>query len=132
MMTPTRGRPVTDGNGYLKTRQKFIIFSGMVITIFGLATLGFELWRSVRVTRQAPAWRWLLVEVGIIGLGLSLLQTMNPIKVFELAYMLMSKRMPGGRRSTDPPLESAPPHVPREKWPPASADWRIPKRTRDD
>lgn len=137
-MTPTRqdiygSAPYRHKNGILKTRQKLIVVAGSIFTVMGLAALGSELFRTFSGLLDHFRWVWIGVAMGVTGIGLILIQTLNPMKVLEIAYRIYSTRMQGGRRATDPPPDTAPPPCPPEKWPAPDPLWRDPtKRTRRD
>jgi hypothetical protein len=114
-MAPTRA-PVAL-NGILRTRQKLLVLFGALFTIVGLAALTSELWRTFTGIQDHFRWTWIGVALGISGIGLVIIQTLNPVKVIEIAYRLWMTRYPGGRRATDPPPDSAPPPIPPELWP---------------
>lgn len=101
-------------NGLLRASKKFLLTAGVILTFFGLIFLGMELWRTF-TGLQEIRWKYIGIACGVIGAGLILVQTLNPLKVFEMAVQLWESRYPGGRRWTDPPPETAPPrseHLP--------------------
>ncbi|MGH3426866.1 MAG: hypothetical protein ACRDQZ_04760 [Mycobacteriales bacterium] len=104
-------------NGTIPTRQKLIIIAGSLLTVMGLSSLASELWRTFTGVQVGFRWPWIGVALAVTAIGLMLIQTLNPMRVFGIAWQLWMTRYPGGRRSTDPPPDTAPPPVPPHLWP---------------
>jgi len=103
-------------NGLFKTRQKIILFFGVIATLFGFAALAAELWRTWTNVEGIRVKFLGLASVITLG-GLVLIQTLAPLTVVRLFGEYLRARYVGGRRASDPPPDTAPPPVPRHKWP---------------
>lgn len=109
-------------------RKVTILFFGILIASAGTAVCVVVLLRYFYpVAPHLAVFDVKIFTLGVMILftGLALVYTGNPIQVFKL----INAQRPGGRRFTDPPLESAPKEVPRDKWDPIPPR---PPRRRDD
>lgn len=113
-------------NGTIHTRQLILIGAGTMLFLAGFACLCSELWRTFTGLQTSFRWEWIGVALCVMIAGLVLVQTLNVFKMVEEFKLVWNSRYPGGRRAMDPPLETAPPYVPREKWP------KLPPRVRHD
>jgi hypothetical protein len=107
-------------NGIGRSTKRVILVGGVILLFFGLVFLGMELWRTF-TGLQGIRWKYLAIAMGQTFLGFLIVQTLNPIKVFEMAkdaYYYRKGAIIGARRWNDPPLETAPPPKPPEEWPP--------------
>ncbi len=138
-MNPTRAPIETTGehrpnghNGkhnFLRLRQEIIIVGGSLFALAGFCALIFEMWRGMTVPNVGFRPTWILTAIGLFVGGLAIVQTINPMKLWEEFKLFVASRMVGGRRATDPPPETAPPPCPPEKRPVVDPNWR---RRRDD
>jgi hypothetical protein len=113
-------------NGVVKARKVFILMFGVIVSMIGTAVDVVVLLRDLYPV--APLLGVFDIKIFSIGTmiffaGLALIFTGDPLRVFAL----VRSQLPGGRRATDPPPESAPLPLPREKWPKPDETWR-PKR----
>jgi hypothetical protein len=109
--------PNKHGDGIITARRISILLFGVLITMAGVAVCIVVLLRYFYpVAPHLADFDTKIFTLGcmIIFTGLALIYTGNPVHVFKL----IEAQRAGGRRFTDPPLESAPQQIPREKWEP--------------
>jgi hypothetical protein len=107
--------PVID-NGILRASKRLLLIFGSVLALFGFTALAAELWRTWTGLNQIRP-RYLGLAFLILSCGLSLIQTLNPMQLIKAFLAYQRSRYPGGQRAYDPPPETAPRPIPRDKWP---------------
>lgn len=120
-------------NGMLSLTKKIILVFGVILTLFGFTALAAELWRTWTGLNSQIRYNYLGLAAVLMGAGLALIQTQDPLRLIRLWEEWRISRLPGGQRFTDPPPETAPTMLPRERWRQVDPSWRDPhSRTRRD